>query len=126
MRVSLGVGKIYKHGGDSCIYKVSSKKDLAVILDHFDKYPLLTQKRADFLLFKRIIELMKNKAHLTKEGLRKIIEIKAPPALVAGEQVPRGRASINKGLSEEHKMAFPDIVPVERPIVPLSPIPDPN
>jgi hypothetical protein len=54
---------------------------------------------------------MKNKEHLTKEGLRKIMEIKA---------------SINKGLSEEHKIAFPDIVPVERPIVPLRPIPDPN
>ena len=111
IKVFLGVGEIYKQGGDAYIYKVSSKKDLAVILDHFDKYPLLTQKRADFILFKRIMELMKNKEHLTKEGLRKIMEI---------------RASINKGLSEEHKIAFPGIEPVERPIVPLRPIPDPN
>jgi hypothetical protein len=29
------------------VYSVSSVKDLQVIIDHFDKYPLITQKRAD-------------------------------------------------------------------------------
>jgi len=28
-----------------------------MIIDHFDKYPLLTQKRANYLLFKRAFEL---------------------------------------------------------------------
>jgi len=111
IKVSLGVGKIYKHGGDAYIYMATSKKDLAVILEHFDKYPLISQKRADFLLFKQIIELVKNKEHLTTEGLRKIIELKA---------------SMNNGLSEEHKIAFPDILSVERPMVPFTPMADPN
>jgi hypothetical protein len=41
------------------IFSVSAISDLTnVIIPHFVKYPLLTQKRADFLLFKLIVELM--------------------------------------------------------------------
>ena len=42
---------------------------------------------------------MKGKEHLTLEGLHEIVAIKA---------------SINRGLSEMLKVAFPDIVPVKR------------
>ena len=38
------VGGITKHGTQSYQFRVSSEKDLAVIIDHFDKYPLITQK----------------------------------------------------------------------------------
>src|SRR5438309_9531485 len=38
-----GVGKINKNGKDSIRYRVSSLKELAVLMDHFDKYPLITQ-----------------------------------------------------------------------------------
>jgi len=75
------------------------------------KYPLLTQKKADFLLFKSIVELIINKDHLTIEGLNKIINIKA---------------AINKGLSKELIEFFPNIIPVNRPIIVTSDIPDPN
>jgi hypothetical protein len=73
-----------------------------VIIPHFDKYPLLTQKRADFLLFKSIVELINKKEHLNMEGLRKILSIKA---------------SINRGLSLELTQSFPNIIPVYRPVV---------
>jgi hypothetical protein len=53
-------------------YTVSSIEDLnKIIIPHFEKYPLLTQKRSDFELFKKIIHLMVNKEHLTIEGLKK-------------------------------------------------------
>ena len=86
-------------------------KDLAVLVDHLDKYPLITKKRADFELFKRILELMNRKEHLTPEGLIKIVSIKA---------------SLNKGLNEDLQTAFPNITPVSRPIVDVPTIPDPN
>jgi hypothetical protein len=45
---------------------------------------------------------MKKKEHLTQDGLNKIVAIKS---------------SLNNGLSESLNTAFPDIVPVNRPVV---------
>jgi len=73
----LKTGKIYKHGVDSMQYRVSSLKNLKIITDHFDSYPLITQKRADYLLFKQAIAIINNKEHLSREGLLKLVGIKA-------------------------------------------------
>jgi hypothetical protein len=112
IRASLGgVGNITKQGNDLIRFRVSSTKDLKVIIDHFNKYPLITQKRADFELFKMIVDIISRKEHLTTEGLRKIVNL---------------RASINNGLSAELKAAFPDTIPVQRPLVTDHKIQDPN
>jgi hypothetical protein len=58
-----------------------------------------------------IIELMNKGEHLTIDGLKEILRIKA---------------SINKGLTEELKTVFPDIIPVDRPLVELQKSIDPN
>ncbi len=105
-----GVGNITKQGKDMIHYRVSSVKDLQVIMDHFDKYPLITYKLADYLLFKRAFELIKRKEHLTTKGLHEIIAIKA---------------SSNLGLSEKLKQLFPGISPLSRPVTENSQIKDP-
>jgi len=98
-----GVGSINtKHGPQTIKYYVQSIKDLAIIIDHFERCPLITQKRADYELFKQVFYLILKKEHLTVSGLHKIVAIKA---------------SINKGLSSELKAAFPNITPVPRPKV---------
>jgi hypothetical protein len=63
-----GVGRIYFIGKDSIKYQVRSVEGLEVIINQLDKYSLITQKQADFLLFKQVLELIKNKEHLTIEG----------------------------------------------------------
>jgi sRNA-binding regulator protein Hfq len=73
----LKTGKIYKHGVDSIQYRVSSLKNLQIIIDHFDSYPLITQKSVDYLLFKQAITIIKNKEHFSTEGLLKLVGIKA-------------------------------------------------
>jgi hypothetical protein len=93
-------------------FRVNSLQDLTnIIIPHFVKYPLLTQKAADFYLFRQVTELMKNKAHLTTEGLQKIINIKA---------------SVNLSLSDELKYKFINTVPVQRPTINSTNIPDSN
>lgn len=77
IRSELGVGKIYRSREDSSELQVSSFKDQSRLIDYFDKYPLVTQKLADYFLFKQAFELIKNKEHLTMEGLKKIVAIKA-------------------------------------------------
>ena len=107
----LGVGTICTRGNRlTAIYTVSSLEELTnVIIPHFTKYPLLTQKSADFLLFQKAVEIMVKKEHRTLEGVSKILNI---------------RASMNKGLTDTLKSHFPDFIPVERPIVSLSDILD--
>ncbi len=105
IRASLGyVGNISKQGKDSIHLQVSSLNDITKIINHFDKYPLVTNKLADYILFKKAVELIKNKEHLTIEGVEKIVSIKA---------------SMNKGLSLDLKEAFPNVRPVIRPDVKL-------
>ena len=47
-----GVGNIYSTTESLDRYQVNSFKDIKVIIDFFDKYKLITNKGADFLLFK--------------------------------------------------------------------------
>ena len=105
------VGNIKKHGDTTMEYCVKSSKDLSKIISHFDKYPLLTQKQADFELFKKAFKLFKNKEHLTGDGFKEILSI---------------RATMNLGLPEELKIAFPNIIPALRPVVIAKNIKDPN
>ena len=102
IKIYLHVGQIYKSGLNSVQLQVLSIKELKVIIEHFDKYPLITQKQSDYKAFKLVYFIIKNKEHLTKEGLRKIVVI---------------RASMNLGLSDKLKLAFPDVVPMVRPLV---------
>lgn len=99
-----GVGNINKgKTTTTAYYTVANLKDLVdVIIPHFEKNPLMTQKRSDFELFRQALELIQNKEHLTIEGLQKILNLKA---------------SINKGISVALKAAFPDVIPVPRPLV---------
>ncbi len=97
-----GVGSITKHGDTTIQYRVTSLKDLSLIFSHFDKYPLISQKLADYKLFEQAGNLLKNKKHLSVDGFKEILSI---------------RASMNLGLSEELKIAFPDVIPAQRPVV---------
>nr|YP_009364302.1 LAGLIDADG endonuclease [Ophiocordyceps sinensis]ARF03397.1 LAGLIDADG endonuclease [Ophiocordyceps sinensis]QDH07191.1 LAGLIDADG endonuclease [Ophiocordyceps sinensis] len=97
----IGVLKVKKY---IVQFRVFSIEDLNVVIKHFDKYPLITKKHADFILFKEGLRAIKNKEHLTVEGFNKIISI---------------RASMNKGLPLVLKLAFPNITGKTVPLVTL-------
>ena len=97
----LEVGRInYKHGSTSVQLDVGSLHEIETLMD--DKYSLVTKKKADFNLWKEIINIIQMKEHLTDEGLEKIVALKA---------------SMNLGLSQKLKLAFSHVVPINRPIV---------
>lgn len=98
-----GIGSIHlAQNRDIVNYSIDSIKDLNNFIIYLEKYPLFTQKAADLSLFKKAVELVNNKAHLTLEGLEKIVNIKA---------------SMNLGLSDMLISEFPGYVPVERPVI---------
>lgn len=94
------------------VYSVQSYKDIInVIIPHFEKYPLITQKKADYLLFKQAINLLSLKAKSNIEGFQSILSLKA---------------SMNSGLSDTLRINFPTILPEPRPIISSQVIPDPD
>jgi hypothetical protein len=99
IKSTFGVGKIHKQGKDSVQYRIESIKELQIIIDHFDKYSLLSAKIADYLLFKEAFNIIKLQEHLTVEGLNKLVGIKA---------------SLNLGLPLNLKEAFPKVVSFNR------------
>ena len=104
-----GVGNIYfSKDRKTASFVVHKHKEIyEKILPHFYNFPLLTQKKEDFILFKLIIELMIKGQHLTLEGLEQILSV---------------RASLNLGLSDNLKSEFPNIIPMSRSVssLPLS------
>ena len=107
-----GAGSITKEREDSLHYRVRSTLDLTnIIIPHLDKHSLLTQKKADYILFKQVVDLINRKEHLSPAGLQQIVNI---------------RASINKGLSSNLKTEFANTIPVQRPFIQGQMITDPN
>lgn len=72
-----GVGRVYKSLKRNEIqFIVNSFPQIEeVIVNHFNYYPLKSGKLSSYQMFKKVVEMMKNKLHLKKEGLSKIIEI---------------------------------------------------
>lgn len=107
-----GVGTVTsRKTRNTAVYLVQSFEELTrVIIPHFEKYPLITQKQADFFLFKSIMESLNRKEQSTVEGLQNIINM---------------RASINLGLSLLLKKAFPNTIAVPRPMINFEGIPHP-
>lgn len=109
-----GIGTINEYvDKNKASYSVQSAKDLAKkIIPHFDKYPLLTQKRADYLLFKQAINLLlTGKARSSIEGMYELINIKG---------------SMNRMLSDKLKIHFPNFKCVPRLVIDTHDIKDLN
>ena len=98
---SLGGIGVISSSQSVCTLRVRKFQELVELVKFFDKYPLITKKIGDYLLFKQIVSIMQLKEHLTLEGLQKIINIKA---------------TLNFGLSKELQLMFPETIPVPRPL----------
>jgi hypothetical protein len=75
---TLGCGRVELVLKQSAVYfVVTDFKDIfEKIIPLFDKYPIKGVKALDYCDFKEIVHLMKNKEHLTQQGLSKIQSIK--------------------------------------------------
>lgn len=96
-----GIGNIYNNS-DNSKFMIRSLDHILKIITHFSNYPLITQKKADFILFKQIIDKIVKGEHLSAKGLQEIVNIKA---------------SLNLGLSDSFKTIFPNTLPVTRPLI---------
>ena len=96
-----GIGAITNRSTRNlCVFRVTKPDDLIkVIVPHFIKYPLISHKYSDFVLWSKVVELMSTKQHLTPIGFKTILSY---------------YASINTGLSPKVAVAYPDVVTADR------------
>jgi hypothetical protein len=101
-----GVGAVY-HRPDRqiSVFRVTNLSYIKnVIIPHFTKYPLISKKAEDFLLWSKVVEIISNKGHLSEEGFLNILSY---------------YASINRGVSKKVLFHYPEILPADKPIVNL-------
>lgn len=103
IRLFFNVGTVVCDDNSVC-YNVRDRDDIMkIIIPHFEKYPLITQKQNDFLLFKSILERMNRNEHLNLKGLIEIINIKA--------YLNRGLSNLlNKRISDNLNMSLPNTI----------------
>ena len=101
-----GVGKIRINKNRGLLtYSVLALDDLKnVLIPHFEKYPLISNKALDFLLWSKVISLILTKDHLTELGFSTILS-RYPPG--------------NWGISKKVLSFYPDIKPFGRPVITL-------
>lgn len=110
IRKTLGVGNVRKNSKNTALLRVDNIKELNIIINHFYKYPLVSSKASDFILFEQCYNLIKKKKHLTQTGFYKILELKY---------------NLNKGITEELKKYFKNLVSKPKPKYKFNCIPNP-
>jgi hypothetical protein len=107
---AFGVGTVRVKAISKIEFRVESVKELSVIINHFDKYPLVTKKISDYLIFKQCFEMIQQGEHLNENGLLKIISLKN---------------FLNRGLPENLTKDFPNLLNVHIPAYVFNEIPNP-
>jgi len=62
------VGSVSLSGSSVARYRVKSREELKVIINHFNKYPLRSSKAISFAYFCEIFNLMGSKLHTNVSG----------------------------------------------------------
>jgi len=62
-----------------CYFEVVDFKDIIFkVIPFFQKFPLMSEKAKDFKIFIKVANLMADKEHLNKNGLKKILKLRKP------------------------------------------------
>lgn len=99
-KIFFGTGQITIHKNEARQEIMGYKNAIEYIIPHFDKYPLITRKYADYVQWKSIIIIQNSRQHFTEDGFLQCLALKA---------------GLNKGLNDKQKNMYPSIVPVIRP-----------
>lgn len=77
VRERFACGNIVADKRDSCrTLQIHSIRQLqATVLPHFEAYPLLPGKQADYLLFREVVGIMSSKQHLTDQGWTHAVDL---------------------------------------------------
>ena len=73
LKAFFGCGVVRRNNGDRMAWRVRGHEHLSKhIVTFFEKHPLKSRKRVDFIKFREIVMLMNRGEHLTREGVERI------------------------------------------------------
>ncbi len=73
LKAYFGCGVVRKNNGDRMAWRVRGHEHLSKnIVPFFEKHPLKTRKRVDFIKFREIVNLMNQGEHLSRDGVERI------------------------------------------------------
>ncbi len=76
LRSTMNCGVVRRNHGDRFCWRVRNLKNLSeVIIPFFDKYSLKSKKVLDYQKFRKVVMMMQQGKHLTKEGFSQIVTI---------------------------------------------------
>ena len=68
-------GVVRRNHGDRWCFRIRKLAHLQMICTFFEKHSLKTKKNVDLIQFRRVVQMMTEKKHLTNEGMWKIVNI---------------------------------------------------
>jgi len=68
-------GRVVVNHGNRKELRIRKLDELKEVTTFFENHPLNTKKQRDFELFREVLRLMKDRKHLTEEGLEKIANL---------------------------------------------------
>ena len=68
-------GRVVVNHGNRKERRIRKLDELKEVTTFFENHPLNTKKQRDFELFREVLRLMKDRKHLTEEGLEKIANL---------------------------------------------------
>ena len=75
----IGCGTLRFRRDGVCYFEVTDLKDiLEKVIPFFGRFPILSRRRRDFLVFVEIARLMDTGMHLTREGIERILVLRDP------------------------------------------------
>lgn len=76
LKAYFGCGVVRRNNGDRMAYRVRGHEHLSKnIVPFFEKHPLKSRKRVDFIKFREVVNLMSRGEHLQADGVDRIRDI---------------------------------------------------
>ena len=76
LRSVMKCGVVRRNHGDRFCWRVRNLKNLTdIIIPFFEKYPLRSKKKIEFLRFREIVMMMQKGEHLKEDGFARIVKI---------------------------------------------------
>jgi hypothetical protein len=68
-------GAVRRNHADRYALRIRKLECLRGVTEFFERHPLKTKKRVDFHKFRKVLRMMEEGKHLTREGVREIVSI---------------------------------------------------